>query len=85
MYSPPHRTQEFYSKLEQTPDASLPKVEQLVTIASRQEAGLDARETVTVVDEFLVGAAIGGGGSKEMACLPEHRHMKLIPWGGVSF
>ena len=37
----------------------------------------------STVDLFLVCAAIGGGEAKKMACLPRHRHMKLIPWGGV--
>ncbi|CAN0481858.1 unnamed protein product, partial [Hapterophycus canaliculatus] len=107
---PPHRPlskEAFYSKLGQTPDALLPKVEQTVTITFREErkgqgaggvlvaesdggaAAADAdgrvkRGPTTLVDVFLVCAAIGGGGAKKMACLPEHRHMKLIPWGGVS-
>lgn len=146
---PPHRPlskEAFYSKLGQTPDALLPKVEQTVTITFREEAkgkggadvlapgaaaasdsdsegsvdidgddGGDAlkgltstaargqgegpgemvvaggaadggakKGPTTLVDVFLVCAAIGGGGAKKMACLPEHRHMKLIPWGGVS-
>lgn len=155
---PPRRPlskEAFYSKLGQTPDAALPKVEQMVTITSREEgarrgggggggrreggrrgsavvisggetsdsdrevpvdvgsgggdkdlkaltragAGAGAatgfdlekeKETdgnngpTSIVDVFLVCAAIGGGDAKKMACLAEHRHMKLIPWGGVS-
>ena len=170
---PPRRPlskEAFYSKLGQTPDAALPRVEQMVTITSREEgtrralrrgggkgsgvvvsAGessdsdgdvkvdvgggggdkdLKALTSVgagsgagsegaggtavgsgggggggggggavgtgfeeeadgklgptSVVDVFLVCAAIGGGDAKKMACLAEHRHMKLIPWGGVS-
>lgn len=141
----------FYSKLGQTPDASLPKVEQQVTITFRQESdrvttkdkvelslaaatavsnsdgvvpaittgdekssrsssisadseielvdvegggtdvvsptatttSIQGRGSTSIVDVFLVCAAIGGGEAKKMACLPEHRHMKLIPWGGV--
>lgn len=42
------------------------------------------KAAVSTVDVFLVCAAIGGGEAKKMACLPQHRHMKLIPWGGVS-
>lgn len=162
---PPRRPlskEAFYSKLGQTPDAVLPKVEQMVTITCREEGarrrgkgggGSSSRrqaveisegETTSdddddvvvdiaggggdedlrgltsatggggggggegkgggagalvigggggggkegptsIVDVFLVCAAIGGGNAKKMACLPEHRHMKLIPWGGVSF
>ncbi|CAM9457056.1 unnamed protein product, partial [Sphacelaria rigidula] len=37
----------FYSKLGQTPDASLPKVEQLVEITFRQEAKASQREIVS--------------------------------------
>lgn len=170
---PPRRPlskEAFYSKLGQTPDAALPKVEQMVTITSREEGARRAhggrsrsgegsgvvvisggessdsdgevpvdvgggggdehlkaltsgggggggdgggnggggavvssavggaaaassgieKETdgkigpKSIVDVFLVCAAIGGGGAKKMACLAEHRHMKLIPWGGVS-
>ncbi len=150
---PPRRPlskEAFYSKLGQTPDAALPRVEQMVTITSREEGARprkgaegsgsaaaaaataaggggsvvmisggessDESDKVVVdvvgggddgvkgagglvpgsggsnggggptstVDVFLVCAAIGGGGAKRMACLPEHRHMKLIPWGGVS-
>lgn len=167
---PPRRPlskEAFYSKLGQTPDAALPRVEQMVTITSREEgarrakrggAGMGTRVVISggessdsdgevsvdvgagggdkdlkeltsagagagagagaedgkgagglvvggagagadigfgkeadgitgptsVVDVFLVCAAIGGGGAKKMACLAQHRHMKLIPWGGVS-
>lgn len=145
---PPHRPlskEAFYSKLGQTPDSALPRVEQLVTITLRQEAeradgnrgggvgvpaltveGSDSENEIvdvgvgddsgdgggggggggagaeggsvvavrpekakvvkgatSTVDLFLVCAAIGGGEAKKMACLPRHRHMKLIPWGGV--
>lgn len=143
---PPRRPlskEAFYAKLGQTPDAALPKVEQLVTITLRQEAerpngsgsrgggvGVPAltieessdseseivdvgigddgggggesvegagggavavrleqekavKGATSTVDVFLVCAAIGGGEAKKMACLPQHRHMKLIPWGGV--
>lgn len=142
---PPRRPlskEAFYSKLGQTPDAALPKVQQTVTITFRQEAqrtngaraggvdgggvvqaltgddGSDAESDIVdvgsaggddlgglvpaagaadtagreeavgkgaalIVDVFLVCAAIGGGEAKKMACLPQHRHMKLIPWGGV--
>ncbi|CAN0322269.1 unnamed protein product, partial [Ectocarpus sp. 12 AP-2014] len=160
---PPRRPlskEAFYSKLGQTPDAVLPKVEQMVTITFREEGarrrgkgggssssrqqGVEISEGETtsddddvvvdidggggdedlrgltsatgggggggggggegkggagalvvgggggkegptsIVDVFLVCAAIGGGNAKKMACLPEHRHMKLIPWGGVA-
>lgn len=50
----------------------------------RKAAAPRSGKATSVVDVFLVCAALGGGEAKKMACLPQHRHMKLIPWGGVS-
>lgn len=47
------------------------------------KASLIAGSPKTIVDVFLVCVAIGGKEAKTMACLQQHRHMKLIPWGGV--
>lgn len=44
----------------------------------------EGRKARSIVDVFLVCAAIGGGEAKMMACRPEGRAMKFIPWGGVS-
>lgn len=44
---------------------------------------VEGASSKSVVDVFLVCVAIGGKEAKKMACLPQHRHMKLIPWGGV--
>lgn len=44
----------------------------------------EGRKATLIVDIFLVCAAIGGGEAKAMACRPEGRAMKFIPWGGVS-
>lgn len=52
-------------------------------VAARPVKEKAVKGATSTVDVFLVCAAIGGGEAKKMACLPQHRHMKLIPWGGV--
>lgn len=57
---------------------------ELVEITESTPVAASASKGATsIVDVFLMCAAIGGGEARKMACLPEHRHMKLIPWGGV--
>ncbi|CAM9133150.1 unnamed protein product, partial [Laminaria digitata] len=53
-------------------------------VAVRPEKEKAGKGATSTVDVFLVCAAIGGGEAKKMACLPQHRRMKLIPWGGVA-
>lgn len=52
--------------------------------ASTAREVAEGREATSIVDIFLVCSAIGGGEAKMMACRPEGRAMKFIPWGGVS-
>ncbi|GMH69495.1 hypothetical protein TrRE_jg392, partial [Triparma retinervis] len=76
--SNPLSKQAFYTKLQGTPENSLPRTHHLVTIT------FSTSSTQTRGDEYIVCVGLGGGRCKDFACDSKHRHMKFLPWGGVA-
>jgi sacsin len=71
----------FYSKLLRTPDSHLPKTQHVVTLTFVDQS--DDEETL-YTDRYLVCSALGAGKCRAMACNPEHREMKFLPWGSIA-
>mmetsp|Transcript_18718 Transcript_18718/g.38290 ORF Transcript_18718/g.38290 Transcript_18718/m.38290 type:complete len:3824 (+) Transcript_18718:165-11636(+) len=67
----------FYSKLSATPADSLPSTCHLVPIVFKSGSA-------TTEDVHLVLVSLGGGEAKRISCDEGNRHMKLLPWSGVS-
>jgi hypothetical protein len=89
--SQPISKDQFYMKLEQTPQDKLPTVERIVTVTIRdhQPLILPCNPPITTTptessDEFLVVACLGGGGARSMAVEANNHAFKFIPWGGVA-
>lgn len=71
----------FYGKLLRTPESQLPKTQHVVTL-SFVDRSLD--EEILCTDKYLLCSALGGGKCRAMACNPEHRDMKFLPWGSIA-
>jgi len=79
----------FYGKLMRTPENQLPQTKHLVTVQfvdkSRIVDGSDTGERVMkVIDQYLICSALGAGKCRAMACNPEHRDLKFLPWASVA-
>lgn len=72
----------FYTKLMATPDSQLPKEAVVKTITSEKYH----REKVKhrAVAEYVSIHGLVGGNAKRLACSEAARHLKLVPFGGVS-
>ncbi|CAM6095372.1 unnamed protein product [Calypogeia fissa] len=68
---------QFYRKLQRTPDVQLPwhcgKVEISVTTANKEKS-----------EAWIISNAIGGGHAREQAVAPENRARGFVPWSGIA-
>jgi len=71
----------FYSKLLRTPESQLPKTQHVVTLNFVDQS---AEKEMLYTDRYLICSALGGGKCRAMACNPDHREMKFLPWGSIA-
>lgn len=71
----------FYSKLLRTPESQLPKTQHVVTLNFVDQS---TEKEILYTDRYLICSALGGGKCRAMACNPEHREMKFLPWGSIA-
>ena len=78
----------FHAKLASTPTLHLPRSKQLMEVryedGDSDFLGCPISSRVRRIDEYLVFAGLGGGAALAMAVDAKHRHLKLIPFGGVA-
>ncbi len=65
----------------------MPQTKHLVTIRfvdrTQHEESNQSKEVVNT-DRYLICSALGAGKCRAMACNPQHRDLKFLPWGSVA-
>ena len=79
----------FYGKLLRTPENQLPRTNHVVTVnfvdqTKGSTAAVDYSTNAVHTDRYLICSALGAGQCRAMACNPEHRDLKFLPWGSVA-